>query len=187
MTKKLLTLSFIFLFICLHASAQEDLWRKPGQLKANISLVGANVNYELRLLKYATLNLEGGIEMGASYSNSSYLGEEWEFSLYPVFSAEFRQYYGIARRAERNKRIDNNAGNFFSFTGGYQGRPIAATDDYSPRGTAFFTPAWGMQRSWGRHFSFEGRFGVAFIPDDGYGYYDPVNLSIRIGVGYVIL
>lgn len=185
MTKKLLTLSFIFLFICLHASAQEDLWRKPGQLKANISLVGANVNYELRLLKYATLNLEAGIEMGVSYSNSSYLGEEWEFSLYPVFSAEFRQYYGIARRAERNKRIDNNAGNFFSFTGGYQGRPITATDDYSPRGTAVFTPAWGMQRSWGRHFSFESRFGVSFVSDDSYS--NTVYPSVRINFGYVIL
>lgn len=184
MPKKLLTLSTIFLFVCLHVNAQEDLWRKPGQLKANVSLLGVNANYELRLLKYSTLNLEAGIELGVSYSNSSYWGEEWEFALYPVFSAEFRQYYGIARRAARNKRIDNNAGNFFSFTGGYQGRPITATDNYYS-GTAVFTPAWGMQRSWGRHFSFESRFGVSFVPGDVDD--NTVYPSVRVSIGYVIL
>jgi hypothetical protein len=185
MPKKSLTLSTFFLLVCLHVSAQEDLWRKPHQLKANVSLLGVNANYELRLLKYSTLNLEAGVEMGVSYSNSSYFGEEWEFALYPVFSAEFRQYYGVARRAARNKRTDNNAGNFFSFTGGYQGRPITTTDYYYSSGTAIFTPAWGMQRSWGRHFSFEGRFGVSFVPDVSYD--NPVYPSVRISVGYVIL
>lgn len=185
MPKKLVTLCTVFLFVCLHVSAQEDLWRKPGQLKANLSLLGVNANYELRLLKYSTLNLEAGVEMGLSYSNSSYFGEDWEFAAYPVFSAEFRQYYGIARRAERNKRIDNNAGNFFSITGGYMGEPLTSTEYYYSTGSVFITPAWGMQRSWGRRFSFEARFGVTFLPDDGYN--DTVQPSIRINFGYIIL
>ncbi|MEI3799688.1 MULTISPECIES: hypothetical protein [unclassified Chitinophaga] len=44
------------------------LWRKPGQLKANVSLLGVNANYELRLLKYSTLNLEAGIVSGVRVS-----------------------------------------------------------------------------------------------------------------------
>ncbi|WP_142684377.1 hypothetical protein [Chitinophaga polysaccharea] len=151
-------------------------------MKANLSLLGVNANYELRLLKYSTLNLEAGVEMGLSYSNSSYFGEDWEFAAYPVFSAEFRQYYGIARRAEKNKRIDNNAGNFFSLTGGYIGEPLTSTK-YST-GSVFITPAWGMQRSWGRRFSFEGRFGLTFFPKE---YADVVQPSIRINFGYIIL
>lgn len=185
MFKKLLTLCTVILVICLHVSAQEEFWRKPNQLKANLSLLGANANYEMRLLKYSTLNLEGGVDMGLSYSGSSYYGEGWDFIACPVFSAELRQYYGIARRAKKNKRTDNNAGNFFCIRGGYQGRPLGATNYHYSNGTVFIAPAWGMQRSWGRHFSFEGRFGPAFVPD--YGYANTVQPYVRINFGYIIL
>ncbi|WP_209855561.1 hypothetical protein [Chitinophaga sp. OAE865] len=184
MIKKLLTLCTVFLVVCLHASAQEEFWRKPGQLKANLSLLGVNANYELRLLKYSTLNLEAKIDMGLLFRSSGDYGNEWDFLACPVFSAEFRQYYGIAHRAGRNRRIDNNAGNFFSITGGYMGQPLISTKDYYSASSAFFTPAWGMQRSWGRRFSFEGRFGLTFFPKE---YADVVQPSIRINFGYIIL
>lgn len=183
MSKKLLALCAL-LTAFLHASAQEDLWRKPGQLKANVSVLGVNANYELRLLKYSTLNMEAGIDMGLSYSNSSFFGEYWEFAAAPTFSGEFRQYYGLAKRAAHYRRVDNNAGNFFSITGGYRGRALYSTAYYNTD-AVFLIPAWGMQRSWGRHFSFEGRFGLSITPDDGYN--DPVSVNFRINFGYIIL
>lgn len=183
MSKKLLALCAL-LTAFLHVSAQEDLWRKPRQLKANISVLGLGASYELRLLKYSTLNLEAGVEMGVSYSNGYYSGESFDYAIYPSFSGEFRQYYGIARRAARYKRTDNNAGNFFSVTIGYQATPFYSTIYYN-NGSAFIIPAWGMQRSWGRHFSFEGRFGLQFAPNQGFENY--VYPSARISFGYVIL
>lgn len=180
----MLTLCTVFLVVCLHVSAQEEFWRKPRQLKANVSVLGVNANYEMRLFKYSTLNLEAKIDMGLLHWSNSDYGNEWEFLACPVYSAEFRQYYGIARRARKNKRTDSNAGNFFSITGGYQGESFRTTKYYYSQGVAFFTPAWGMQRSWGRRFSFEGRFGLTFFPED---YADVVQPSIRINFGYIIL
>jgi hypothetical protein len=184
MLKKWHGLSTLLLVSFLHVSAQQNLERKSGQLKANITFLGSGANYELRLLKYTTVNFEAGAEMGLSYSNSSYFGSKLGYALLPNFSGEVRQYYGIRRREAKGKRVDNNAGSFFSVTGGYRTRPIIS-NDYFENDFAYVTPAWGMQRSWGQHFSFEARFGFRFSPveySDG-----AINaLDVRVQVGYVI-
>ncbi|HEY9257725.1 hypothetical protein, partial [Chitinophaga sp.] len=107
------------------------------------------------------------------------------YALLPNFSGEVRQYYGIARREARGKRVDNNAGSFFSLTGGYRAAPIAASKGYYESGYGYVTPAWGMQRSWGRHFSFEARFGIRFSPVE-YETGAIEALDARVQVGYVI-
>lgn len=184
MFKKWHGLSALLLVSFLHVSAQQELERKSSQLKANVAFIGLGANYELRLLKYTTLNLEAGVETGLSYSYSSYFGSQWGYALLPNFSGEVRQYYGIARREARGRRVDNNAGSFFSVTAGYKTEPIAYKDYYEGA-YAYATPAWGMQRSWGKHFSFEARFGIRFSPveySDG-----AINaLDARVQVGYVI-
>ena len=184
MFKKWHLLSALLLVSFLHVSAQQDLERKSSQLRANFTLIGLGANYELRLLKYTTLNFEAGVQTGLSYSNSSYAGTQWGYALVPDFSGEVRQYYGIRRREAKGKRVDNNAGNFFSVTGGYRTEPIASRYYYEGA-YGYFTPAWGMQRSWGKHFSFEARFGIRFSPveySDG-----AINaLDARVQVGYVI-
>ncbi|MBS0026042.1 hypothetical protein ACTJJ0_10835 [Chitinophaga sp. 22321] len=177
-------LSALLLAAFLHVNAQDELARKPSQLKANVSLLGLNANYELRLLKYATLNLEAGIDMGLAYSYSDYMGSRWAYAMLPDFSGEARQYYGIARREARGKRIDNNAGNFFSVAVGYRTLPIVAKDYYESA-YGYIIPAWGMQRSWGKHFSFEGRFGWMFSPRS-YNTGAVNALVARLQVGYVI-
>ncbi|MBO9728973.1 MAG: hypothetical protein J7623_10085 [Chitinophaga sp.] len=169
----------------LHVNAQQNLERKPSQLRANISLLGLGANYELRLAKFTTLNLDAELGMGLSYSSGMYTGSHWGYALVPDFSAGVRQYYNIARRERKGKRIDNNAGSFFTLRGGYITSPIASNEYYTEGGYAYFVPAWGMQRSWGKHFSFEAQFGIRFSPveySDG-----AINaLDARLKVGYVI-
>jgi hypothetical protein len=185
MSKKWHLLSALLLLAFLHVNAQQELERKSSQLKVNIALLGLNANYELRLLKYTTLNFEAGVDMGISYSNDTG-GSYWAYALVPNFSGEVRQYYGIARRAANGRRVDNNAGSFFSLTGGYAAQSISSKN-YHEQTYGYVIPAWGMQRSWGKHFSFEARFGWTLSPKD-YGYnstaIDP--LSARMQVGYVI-
>ena len=78
MFKKWHLLSALLLVAFLHVNAQDELARKPSQLKANVSLLGLNANYELRLLKYATLNLEAGIDMGLALDlMSAVRGYRW--------------------------------------------------------------------------------------------------------------
>ncbi|MEC5147990.1 hypothetical protein [Chitinophaga sp. 212800010-3] len=185
MSRKIAFLFILFLTSHLHVNAQEDHMRKIRQLKANISLLGIRANYELRLLKYSTLNLEAGIDMSVAYSSNSLLGDDyWTFGGFPTFSGEFRQYYGLVRREERGKRIDNNAGNYFSLTGGYRTLAWYSGSSGAGGGYGFIIPAWGMQRSWGKRFSFDARFGLEYAPTFSN---QGVMPSIRVGFGYVIL
>ncbi|MGO4289269.1 hypothetical protein [Chitinophaga sp. RAB17] len=184
MSKKWHILSALLLVAFLRVNAQQNLERKPSQLRANFSVLGLGANYELRLLKFTTLNLDAEVGMGVSYSYSDYMGSDWGYAIVPDFSVGIRQYYNIARREKKGKRIDNNSGNFFTVRGGYMANPIAANDYYEGN-YAYFVPAWGMQRSWGKHFSFEAQFGIRFSPveyENG-----AINaLDARLKVGYVI-
>lgn len=187
MSQKMKALCALLLFSCLRVAAQEEGWRKPSQLKANLSLLGVGANYELRLLKYTTLNLEAGVELGLAYSSNSYSyfeNDHWAYAGVPVFSGEVRQYYGIARRMAKGKKVNNNAGSFVSITGGTVTAPLFSKN-FATGTYGFVTPAWGMQRSWGKHINFEGRFGWMFTPRNYFN--DAANyLSIRLSVGYVI-
>ncbi|MFY0252881.1 hypothetical protein ACDQ55_02900 [Chitinophaga sp. 30R24] len=51
---------------------------KISQQKANVFLLGACANYELRLLKHATINIEVGIDMGLAYTYSDWAGSGQE-------------------------------------------------------------------------------------------------------------
>ena len=187
MCKKLQTLCALVLLTCMHVNAQEEYTLKPGQLKANISIPGLSASYELRLFPYSTLNLEAGIVMAVGYSDLKYDGFRWLYAALPVFSGEVRQYYGLSRRAAKGKHMNNNAGNFFSLTGGVRAAPVFSKNFYvqDERSYGFIIPAWGMQRSWGKHISFEARFGWIFKPV--YYYMEAKNApSVRLNFGYVI-
>ncbi len=165
-------------------NAQDLTYVKKKQLKANVSFLGLDINYENRITKHSTINFEAGFNFGFSYSKSIFFGNNFSYIVSPTFSAEYRNYYNILKRIKNNKTTINNSGNFWSFTTGFKTRSIIAQNTYdSP--VLYLVPAWGIQRSWGKHFNAEARFGVA-IKYATVGANWSGSPNVRISIGYII-
>jgi len=177
-------LAFSFIYSDARAQFVDSLEKKESQCKINLSLIGIGANYEIRLHKQSTLNFEADIKYGFVYSNSLMYGENWGYILAPVFSTEYRQYYGTRRRIAKHKAIRNNSGNFFSFTVGYKAEPFV-NKNMDDSAVFFGEPAWGMQRSWGRRINFESRFGFSLNHVHATAQWE-ASPSVRLSIGYVI-
>ncbi len=99
----------------------------------------------------------------------------------PLIALEPRWYYNLNNRANKNKRIDGNSGNYFSLRTAYRFFDINDSDkdreDYLS-----ITANWGIRRNIGKHFNYEAGIGIGLgvISDNGtsIGYTTHFNLKI---------
>ena len=149
---------------------------------------GIYFNNEARLTNSIALRSEIGLDAGL-WENDFY--DTSGFLMAPVLVLEPRWYYNLNKRISKNKRIDNNSGNFISIKTSYHPDwfTISNHDNINIISDITIIPTWGIRRNIGKNFNYETGIGVGYgrylINKDDYYYGDrnvvAVNLHLRIG------
>ncbi len=134
-----------------------------------IGLLGIWAHNELKLSNQVALRSEIGLG-GVNTAN-----------IVPLLALEPRWYYNIDKRADKNKRIDGNSGNYISFRTSYRFFDISEADK-NEHSYLSFIPTWGIRRNIGNHFNYEAGIGLGlgFFNDNErkIGYTSYFNLKI---------
>ena len=183
---KLLLITFSTIVISEQLWAQE-YYQEPNKDKveirdnisrANISFQGIYYSFEKKLASFISLYSDLG--MGAVFGNSSTYGYRWAIS--PTIATEGRWYFNYKRRSEIGKKLLFNSADFLSLQGGYVFKPIERQSFAYINSGYFLFANVGMQRTWGKHISFELKagFGAAYSDEynsGGLAY----NLNLKFG------
>ncbi|MBP1840286.1 hypothetical protein [Formosa algae] len=150
--------------------------------------LGIYINNEARLTSSIILRSEIGLDAGI-WENDFY--DTSGFLLTPVLTAEPRWYYNLKKRANKNKRIDHNSGNFISIKTSYHPDwfTISNQNNINVISDLTIIPTWGIRRNIGTRFNYETGIGIGYgrylISTDDYYYGDrdvvAVNLHLRMG------
>lgn len=129
-------------------------------------------SYEHALGKQFSINLEAGADWSWHYSNQS-----TEIIFSPALKVEPRLYYGVKRRIE-NERFINNSASFFGVTTSFH---LSGASKYD-RSYLSVIPNWGFRRAIGKHFIFETQLGAGMY---FYGDSPQFGPDLYIKFGYV--
>lgn len=134
-----------------------------------VGLIGVWAHNELKLSNQVALRSEFG------------LGGDNSANIEPMLILAPRWYYNLNKRADKNKRIDGNSGNYISLRARHQLQGISdakKNDQYD----LLLVSTWGIRRNIGNHFNYEagGGGGLGFDYDDSrkIGLIPYVNLRI---------
>ncbi|WP_435136480.1 hypothetical protein [Formosa sp. A9] len=151
------------------------------------NLLGLYINNESRLTNSIALRSEIGLDAviwGNDYYGTGYL-------MTPVITLEPKWYYNLSKRLEKNKRIDQNSGNFITLKTSYHPDWFLISNRENVSIINFLTviPSWGIRRNLGTHFNYEVGAGVGiahyFIKAEDYYSGDEtvaaIDFHVRIG------
>lgn len=131
--------------------------------KIDLGIQGLGFTIEPRFLRKMTADLSAGI--GPAYAISKYFEVEHRFSpAAPAYYFSFtpKYYYNPGKRINKNKRSDNNAGNYIGFRvkylrGGFYSDVVSRF--------LLLNLHWGMQRPIGNQFLFNIHLGAGYDAD----------------------
>ena len=175
--QKLLLLSFCF-FSFLSTNAQDQASVEDGIFSVNILTPG--LEYEFGLTRSTTLDLRLGT--GFAYRKSSF-GEGYEgFGIYPIFNGQYRYYYNLEKRLEKDKNIANNSANYIALSGVVQfGKPIIGDLENNEDYFGVIGPVWGLQRYYNGGFKLDLNLGAGYgFNESGDSFFSPI-IGIRLG------
>lgn len=123
--------------------------------------LGIWVHHEAKLSNTLVLRSELGFDSGI-WDGSYY--DKTGFLMTPVLSLEPRWYYNLAKREQKEKRIDGNSGNFLSLKTSYHPDwfVISNQDQVKVISDLSIIPKWGIRRNIGNHFNFETGLGIGY-------------------------
>jgi len=144
--------------------------------KLSISTQGVYLSYEKKLINY----IYTYVGLSAVYGYSSTEGSRWAVS--PVLSTEGRWYFNYKHRFRNGKKLLFNAADFLSLRTGYIFKPIEVKSFAYINSMYFLTSNIGMQRTWGKHISFELKLGLSFSYLDEFNSFGAgPNFNLKIG------
>jgi len=153
--KNYLTLLLIFTFSFINAQTTKGV--EDTQLAINLVLPGAV--YEVGVSESDTFVSE--LTVGFAYRESSFFGNG--FGIYPIGRLQYRDYYNLERRLEKNKRIAGNSGNYTAPTIAYQsGNALIGDLDFSSNYYLAVGVVYGIQRTAPKGFQFRLEAGPAY-------------------------
>ncbi|SDS57204.1 hypothetical protein [Gramella sp. MAR_2010_147] len=166
----------LVIFLCVGSVAFSQETTTNSQFSLN--LVMPSAEYELAVSDHSTIDLDLGI--GFAYHKSSYSGEA--FGIYPGLTAQYRYYYNLEKRADKDKKTSENSGNYIagvaSITGG---DPIIGDLEFSNDYGGFVGPAWGLQRVYNSGFKLNLNLGLGMgFNDAGDKYFTPL-FGLQLG------
>ena len=106
--------------------------------------------------------------------------------IYPTIDIEPRFYYGLDRRAGKERSVAKNTGSFVSV----QMKTVlpfayvVSDNDTQPTGLIFISPLWGLRRIWNRHWLFEFSAGVSLFKENRKGIDWLPALNVRFGYSF---
>lgn len=168
--KSYLPLLFAFLFIVttnkLAAQTAAPLPKSMHILKANPRAVW--YSHERNIAPQFTFNMETGLIMTYRLS-AFYSSTPLDFGIIPALRLQGRWYYNLHKRQEEGKNTLHYSANYLTLeTGGIPGVVLPEEASRSIALSVSVVPMWGMRRSLGDKFVFEGAagYGVYFTPDE---------------------
>ena len=171
--KKLLLLAFGL--FCFSLSAQKIAKVEDNLLSINILTPG--LEYEIGVSDASTVDLRAGT--GFAYHKNWYTEG---FGIYPIFNLQYRYYYNLAKRLEKEKRIGHNSANYVALSGLVQsGKPVIGDLEYTADYFGVIGPVWGLQRYYGSGFKLDLNLGLGYGFNDHDSSYLSSLISIRLG------
>ncbi len=144
---------------------EKDISVEKSVFGIQTGLLGIWAHNELKLSNQVALRSEIGLG-GLNTSN-----------IKPVLALEPRWYYNLKKRADKNKRIDGNSGNYISLRARYH---FHSTEE-AERSDLYHlltVATWGIRRNIGKHFNYEAGIGT------GLGFEKGNNRNIDVLVLY---
>ncbi|MCK8521239.1 hypothetical protein M0D21_06665 [Aquimarina sp. D1M17] len=163
----LLVLSFYFGF----SQKTKKVSVEKSVFGIQTGLLGIWAHNELKLSSQIALRSEIGFG-GLNTSN-----------IRPVLALEPRWYYNLQKRADKDKRVDGNSGNYISLRARYH---FHSTEDAEKSDLYHLltVATWGIRRNIGKHFNYEAGIGTGFGFEKGNSR-DVVTVPyVAFGIGY---
>lgn len=172
--KKLLLLAFC-LFSFSSINAQDKASVEDGLFSVNILTPG--LEYEYGLTNTTTLDLRAGSGIAFGTGSSGNF-----FGIFPVFFTQYRYYYNLEKRLEKDKNIANNSANYIALSGSLQsGKPIIGNIEYTADYFGVIGPVWGLQRYYNGGFKLDLNLGAGYgFNESGDSFFSPI-IGIRLG------
>ncbi len=152
----------IILIICLcttkgnaqEVSVEESIWGIQALM------LPLSVYNESKLTNNIALRSE--LAWGFSWSGGGYFDNSSQWEVIPYLNVEPRYYYNLNRRNKKEKRIDNNSGNYLSLFTCFQPGLGITSKNVELFPAIYIIPTYGLRRNMGKHFNFEIAFGVGY-------------------------
>ena len=145
-------------------------------------LLGAWIHNESRLTNSIALRSEIGLDIGihGNFNSTTTV-------LIPSIRVEPRWYYNLEKRIAKNRKIENNSGNFLALNITYNPDKfyISNQDNINVISTVAFIPKWGIKRTVGSHFTYETGIGIGgFIVLNEFEPDRKIAIDLHLRVGY---
>lgn len=181
--KKLFLLSMLssgaFLF------AQEVAGVQKSLTGAQIGLFGVDLYHEAKLAD--EISLRGQVALNPSIWGGD-LYSRTGFALTPSVSLAPKYYYNLKKRSADGKDISNNSANYLSLQIDYFPNwfVISNVKGLEVNDAVYFTPNYGIRRSFARNFNYEFRAGVGIgkIFKGDYSVQTRLDLSLKVGYDF---
>jgi len=151
----------IFLCCSLGAYAQESEPPLEDLFSANINLVGLGISYERAVGNDFTTFFEANYQLAGLFKGSG--DNDIDYAFAGNFILGGRYYYNRTRRFEKNKKLDDNAGNYLSLRGNIvPAFTLLSNDESTTLQTTYGLGAlYGLRRNITTNLNYEFEFGVS--------------------------
>jgi len=158
--------SFHILLISISAFSQDSNSTGITDI-SKVTFFSPGISYEKAVGKFQSLSGYAFIATSFAYGYSSTFGSNFDYSLDPALSLQYRYYYNNIKRESRGKRTEKNSLNYISAMIGtaYSKNSISSSylteEDRRPLNN--ISIAWGFQRNYPKHFSLDLNIGGGYI------------------------
>lgn len=149
----------------------------------SINLLTPGLEYETGITNNSTLDFRFGLGFALVGGE---IRDDTKFGIFPTFSAQYRNYYNLAKRIEKGKNISRNSGNYLAIHSSiHGGQPIFGDLELESDYAIEIGPIWGLQRVYAKGFKLDLNLGAGLgFNEIGDTYITPL-LGFRLG--WVIL
>jgi hypothetical protein len=194
--KNFIALGFVFISFITKAQDTQEVQKVSVEKSLNsvqLGLFSLSYQNESRLDRKITLRSEIGFMTGNSTIEYPDGHKEKSFLVVPFLNVEPRWYYSLDRRSRLKKNTKNNSSNYVSLLTSFASTrtAIVNTKDFEVAPFISIIPEYGIRRSIGKHFYWEGSVGVGYrhnFLDKSYTYSvdeNEVMIDVQYKIGYI--
>ena len=152
----------------------EKVWR--------VNFLNPAIELEIPTGQYSTFSSALGIGYGGGYPDLTSGGSGFIYIISPFADFQYKWFYNLNKRIEKNRNTLNNSGNFLSLRFITRGNSIAENVNRTSDFDFAFGPTWGIQRKYGKSFHLLFDVGPQYYLDtNGIGDIWPIMFQLNLG------
>jgi len=159
--------SFIILFFLTSNCIAQDTKEIDVTDVFKVTIMNPGIGYEKRIGKNQTIYTQGFMNLSALVSGDFYGTTEYQFYFDPALTGQYRYYYNLKKRADNDKRIDMNSGNYVAavYETVFSKAPISTDymEETKRRAMNRIGVVWGLQRNFEKRFSLDLNVGLGYL------------------------